>query len=239
MNVERHIRKLNRTLIAELGENPPYQWIYSESPEFMRPMRAMDEDGNLKWNYRCPCGLNKTVHSAECVAGALMVVEPAWEARKVDITMHNQWVLCCLQVPMPEAEWLQTFGSRLPCPVNGSWAPVCTETRTVAMAPEALPGENFNMAVIRGRQRSRQITEKEIANATMERDKKKDEKRKTKIRERLFDCLPVNPNPGSKHMATTSFGGGFGPSPELRRRIEKGESLVTILRMQAQLRTPQ
>ena len=227
MNAERHIRRLNRLLIAELGQNPPYQWIHSESAEFLRPMRAMDEDGNLKWDYRCPCGKNVKVHLPECVVAGLVVVEPVYAIRKIDPTLNDQWVLCCLQVPMSEAEWVQTFGSKLPYPANGSWAPVCTETRTVAMAPGCLPGENFTMAAIRGRQRSREIPERDIANATVERDKRKDEKRRTHIRERLYDVLPVNPDPG-KRGGSVSFGGTDDISPALRRRIEQGDSLVTI-----------
>ena len=229
MNVECYMRRLNRLLLSELGDNPPYAWIHSESAEFMRPMRAMTEDGDLLWNYRCPCGLNVAVHSAECVAGCLIVVEPVWSIRKTDPELNDQWVLCCLQIPMTEAAWLKTFGTILPYPANGSWAPVATETHTVAMHPGSLPGETLTLALIRARQRSREIKDRDIANAATDRDEKKDKVREIKIRERLQDCLPVNPNPGSKHMALKSFGGDDSlPSPALRRKIEQGESLVTV-----------
>lgn len=227
MNIERHIRKLNRLLIAELGQNPPYQWIYSESAEFKRPMRAMTEDGDLLWNYRCPCGLNVSVHSPECIAGMLMVVEPAWAVRKTDPSLENQWVLCCLQTPMGEDAWMRVFGSVLPYPRNGSWAPVCTETYTVAMAADTLPGENFTMAIIRGRQRSLEIADCDIANAAAYRDEKKTEHRRQHIRERIKDVLPVNPDPG-KRGGPLSWGGTDDVSPALRRKIEQGESLVTV-----------
>lgn len=226
MNAERHIRKLNALLAAELG-NPPYRWIYSESAEFKRPMRAMNEDGELEWNYRCPCGLNVRVHSPECVAGMLVVVEAVWEARKTDPELVNQWVLCCLQEPMPEDEWMRVFGSVLPYPSNGSWAPVGTETRTIAMEAGVLPGENFTMAIIRGRQRSRAIPDCDIANAAASRDQKREADRRQHIRERIHDVLPVNPDPG-KRGGSLSWGGTEELSPTLRRKIEQGESLVTV-----------
>ena len=227
MNVERHIRKMNRLLLGELGQQPLYQWIYSESAEFMRPMRAMDEDGNLKWDYRCPCGLNVSVHLPECVAGMLIVVEPVWEIRKTDPSLTNQWVLCAHQPPPSEHEWRAMFGSVLPYPANGSWAPVGTETHVVAMKPDNLPGENFTMACIRGRQKSREIPDCDIANAIASRDGKRDKDRKWKIRKRLKDALPVSADPG-KRGGSLSWGGTDELSPTLRKKIEQGESLVTI-----------
>jgi hypothetical protein len=259
VNVERHIRRLNRLLLAELGENPPYQWVYSESVEFLRPMRAMDEDGNLKWDYVCPCGKNVRVHNASCSpsvltphydeddeavvtwsmdlakTSSLIVATPVWEMRKTDISLDNQWVLCCKQFPMSEHAWGQVFGSVLPYPKNGSWAPVATETRTVAMAPECLPGKNFTMACIRGRQLSREISAADIDNATQSRMEHQDRKRRENIHERLTDVLPVNPNPG-KRGGGVSWGGvrdvlvdpAAQVSAELAQKIDRGESLVSL-----------
>lgn len=205
MSIDRHIRKMNRLLLAELGENPLYRWIHSESPDFMRAMRITNEDGTLPFDYRCPCGLNASVHSPECIAGQLVVAEPVWEIRKTDLDLIDSWVLCCLQIPMSEHEWTQTFGTRLPYPKNGTWAPVQTETRTVAMPPGTLPGENFTMACIRGRQRSREIKMCDIANAHDYREQRKDEQRKKHIRERIAEALPVNPNPGTRGGSVLVF----------------------------------
>lgn len=238
MSLDRHIRKLNRLLLAELGENPLYRWIYSESPDFMRAMRLMDDEGKLLFDYRCPCGLNVAVHSASCSppadqadedglvpwypapATSLIVAEPKWEIRKTDPGLNDQWVLCCLQIPMSEHEWQEMFGARLPYPSNGTWAPVATETRTVAMPPGTLPGENFTMACIRGRQRSREIKMCDIANAHYSREERKDEDRKKHIRERLTDVLPVNPNPGTRGGSVLVFS-----EPATAKT---GESLVTL-----------
>jgi hypothetical protein len=222
MSIERHMRKVNRLLLAELGENPLYQWIYSESPEFKRAMRLMNDDGTPQFNFRCPCGLNVSVHSAECVAGQLVVAEPAWEIRKTDPMLENQWVLCCLQIPMSEIEWTRTFGTRLPYPKNGTWAPVETETHVVAMPPDTLPGENFTLAICNARRRSREIKAKDIANAFEAREQKKDERRQETIRERIIDCLPVNPFPG------TRSGNVSLPAVNFRLKRQSGESLVTL-----------
>lgn len=245
MNVERHIRKLNRLLLAELGENPLYQWIYSESAEFKRAMRLMDEDGKLEWDYQCPCGLNVSVHSAACspptmhpnwdreegepetvlraaTQSSLVVAVPAFEIRKTDPTLVDQWVLCSLQLPMSEHEWAETFGTRLPYPRNGTWAPVETETHTVAIAPGTIPGERLTMALIRARQRSREIKARDIANAFDAREQKKDEKRQEHIRERIIDSLPVNPYPG------TRSGNVSLPAVTFRPKRQPGENLVSL-----------
>lgn len=221
MNAARHIARLNRLLLAELGSHPPYQWIYSESAEFRRPMRAMDEDGNLQWDYQCPCGRNAAVHTASCVAGGLVVVVPVWDVRRTDPDLHNQWVLCCLQEPMSEYEWGRVFGTVLPWPRNGSWAPVCTETHTVAMKPDTLPGDNFTLAIIAGRRRSREVRMRDVANEIAWKDAKKDAQRRVTAAQRLEDVL-------THAKGTVVFGGDDGPSPALRRKIEQGESLVTI-----------
>jgi hypothetical protein len=245
MSAERHIRKMNRLLLAELGENPLYQWIHSESAEFKRAMRVVDDAGKPEFDFRCPCGLNVSVHSAACspptmqpnwdredgepemelraaTTSSLVVAEPKWEIRKTDPALVDQWVLCCLQIPMSEHEWKQTFGTRLPYPKNGTWAPVETETRIVAMPPHTLPGENFTMACIRGRQRSREIKASDIANAFHSREQKKDEQRQEKIRYRISDALPVNPYPG------TRSGNVSLPEVVFRPKRQPGENLVTL-----------
>src|SRR4051812_800852 len=115
MNAERHMARMNDLLLAELGENPLYRWIHSESADFKRAMRCIeDHTGALIWDYRCPCGLNVSVHSVVCVEGALVVAVPKWEIRKIDATLVDQWVLCCRQIPMSEFEWQRVFGTQLP-----------------------------------------------------------------------------------------------------------------------------
>lgn len=193
-------------LLAELGENPLYQWIHSESPDFMRAMRVVDDAHQPQMNYRCPCGLNVSVHSAECVAGALIVAEPAWEIRKTDPSLVDQWVLCCRQAPPPEHEWAKMFGTMLQYPKNGTWAPVQTETHTMAMPKGNLPGENFCMALIRARQRTREIPVSKLDSEYTAAEEKKDTTRRQNIRHRIKDALPVNPNPG-KRGGSISWGG--------------------------------
>ena len=221
MNVQRHMHRVNAILLSILGENPLYQWIYSESTEFKRPMRVMDEDGNLQYDFVCPCGRNVSVHSVRCAAECLVVAAPVWMPRKIDMTLNDQWVLCCRQEQLSEAEWTQMFGTLLPYPRSGVWAPVQTETVTIAMPPNTLPGENYTTAVARGRQRSREIKASDIANAVESAEQKRDKARRTKIRERLTDCLPVRPTPGA-------VDGPVSLPSVVRQKIEQGESLVTL-----------
>lgn len=209
MNVERYMRKLNRLLASELGE-PVYRWIYSESPEFQRAMRVVDEFLKPEWDYRCVCGLNATIHRATCT---LVSAVPKWTWRKTIPDAIDQWVLCCHQAPPTEEEWQNLFGSRLMYPAGGSWAPVGTETRQIAMRPGELPGENFNLAIIRGRQRSREIHPSEIVNAYEYAEARRDQARRPELRHRLTDALTLNPDPG-KRNAGVSWG-GVGESPVL------------------------
>lgn len=235
MSAERHIRKLNRLLLAELGENPLYQWIHSESTEFKRAMRMIDEDTGVPLcNYRCPCGLNAQVHSPECLVGGLVVAEPMWETRKVDEGCVDQWVLCCRQERPSEAEWFQLFGTLLPYPQTGSWAPVSTETYSIAIAPGMLPGENYTLAIIRGRQRSREITAADLNNRLDTAEAKRDADRKWKIRNRIQDVLPVSPDPGKRNGNVLIFSEPaekseilLGTVAQAREAINKRE-LVTI-----------
>lgn len=213
--------KVNGLLLAELGENPLYRWIYSESPDFKRAMRCIDDEGNPIWDYRCPCGLNVALHSAECLADQLVVAVPRWEIRKIIPTFVDRWVLCCRQIPMSEYEWMQVFGTRLPYPKNGTWAPVATETYTVAAPAGTLPGENFTMAVIRGRQRSREIKMCDIANAHYSREEAKNANLKVEIRKYIADALPVSPTPGSR-SGNVSL-----PAVEVRPKRKTGD-LVTL-----------
>jgi hypothetical protein len=226
MNTERHIRRLNRMLAAELG-SPQYAWIYSESPEFHRAMRKTDEFGKPEMDFRCPCGLNVQVHSPECLAGMLVVAEPKWEIRKTNIFLIDQWVLCCLQLPPSEDAWVEMFGSRLPYPKNGTWAPVETETYTVAMPADALPGENFTMALIRARQKSREIHPSDLANAYENREQLRDKRRFVSARDRIKDVLPFNPDPG-KRGGSVSWGGVRDTSEPLPVKVVQGENLVSL-----------
>jgi len=223
MNVERHINKLNRLLEAELGARPLYRWIYSESVEFKRAMRVMDDNGKPDWDYRCPCGKNVSVHSAECVAGQLVVADPKWEIRKTDPALIDCWVLCSLQVPMPEDEWTKTFGTRLPYPKNGTWAPVATETYTVATVRGTLPGYNMTLAIARARQKTREQHIQTLENEWLDRKAADDKKRKDNAAYRIKDCFTLNQNWGNRGGSVSW--GGAGESPALK---DKGDNLVTI-----------
>lgn len=216
MSAERHIRKLNAIIRQELGENPLYAWIYSESRDFIHPMRVIDDAGVPQFDYACPCGLNVSVHSAAC---SMVVAVPQWTTRKARVNMVDQWVFCCLQKPPSEHEWNQRFGSMLQYPKNGTWAPVETETYTMAMPPGKLPGENFNMAIIRARQRSREIPVPDIENAIADREAKKAANNRWKSVKRIKDALPINPNPG-KRGGSVSWGG-------IKEQVQ-GERLVTL-----------
>ena len=194
MNLLRHISKLNAQLEAELGHSPLYRWVHSEAPEFRHAMRKMDEFGNLEMDYVCCCGRNVSVHSAEC---KMTVAEPVWEWRKIVPHLRDQWVLCALQPPdLTEAQWLERFGTRGLYPAHGEYMPVGTEDRLIALHPGKIPGESFNLAVIRGRQRSREVHLESLAHDQERAQQKFMDDRLEGFKYRFKSVLPVRPNPG-------------------------------------------
>lgn len=202
--VNRHIAKLNRLLLSELGENPPYQWIWSESPEFKRAMRILDPDGVPLFNFRCQCGLNVKVHLSEC---DVSVAEPVYEIRKTDPRLVNQWVMCCQQ-PLPSRElWEAMFGTKLMYPAQGAWAPVSTEDRALAMPPGAVPGEHYTMAIINGRRRSREIPDSDVLAEHESWESNKERQTYVNAKDRIKEVLPISPNAPGVRGGSISWGG--------------------------------
>lgn len=205
--VSRHIAKLNRLLLVELGERPPYQWVYSESPEFKRAYRLMDDGGMPLFNYRCPCGLNATVHSPDCLVAGVVAAEPIFEIRKTDRRLTNQWVMCCQQ-PLPSRElWLALYGTQLLYPSHGAWAPVSTEDRVLAMPPGTVPGEVYTQAIINGRRYSREIPDGDVLTAHDDWERKQEASRKHELRDRIVEHLPISLNVPGTRGGSISWGG--------------------------------
>jgi len=197
MNIARHMRKLNALLASELGSDPLYQWVWSEDPEFRHAMQKTDEWDRPVLDYVCKCGKNVRVHEASCHKHGLVIARPVYEWRKIDITLRNQWVLCALRPPvLSESEWLDVFGTKALYPKHGEWMPVATETRTVALPPDQYPSEQFNLCVIRGKQKARLKEEGEEPWDYEAAEQKRLDARLEGYKYRFKSVMPVRPNPG-------------------------------------------
>lgn len=110
MNFQRKMRRFNKILHTELGENPLYQWIWSESADFLHPMLKLRDDGSQLYDYKAlPSGLITAI--------------PIIETRKIDPNANRTWVMCVRRFP-DEEEWIATFGTYHNYPAQGKWIPV-------------------------------------------------------------------------------------------------------------------
>lgn len=130
---ERRLRKVNKIFAEDtfpfgLSETglPRVKWMYSEDDR--HPMRMRHPDGNLRFDIRCHCGLNKRPkhlnpeeHSENC-SGAV-VAEPVYEMRRVldfhgyvnrdGTPIRRQVVLWKWMKGPDEKTWEAAFGSQL------------------------------------------------------------------------------------------------------------------------------
>jgi hypothetical protein len=102
------LRQYNRKIGLELGFNPHgeprFKWQHSES--MWRPMPT----GEYEY---------KVVSQATGLLGAV----PQTRMRKVNPLLHDQWVVCVWEAPIPQAEWMRQFGAATPWPAHGDYHP--------------------------------------------------------------------------------------------------------------------
>ncbi len=193
MNFERRLRKLNDLLASELGE-PIYAWKWSE--DLKHPMRAINDDGSLKFNYRCVCGLNASVHSAAC---RMTIAEPVWIVRKMRLDLERQWVLCRAIPSLPEDKFREVFGSMVEYrPFE--WAPCDGANGAVSLEPSEEPSEAITWEVIRHiralRSKSQAQMDSEYLDAVARREA---QKRDNILQDIKSEAPAFNGIPGEKH----------------------------------------
>jgi hypothetical protein len=104
---QRRVTKLNRLMLQELGENPPYSWQWSE---------------DLTWGV-----LTGTEPYASDTG--LILRRPVYTMRKRLVTVDRRWLICFKAKPMPERAWLKLFGWQCQWPNCGLWTPLATPVR--------------------------------------------------------------------------------------------------------------
>lgn len=121
MNLHRRINKLNDLIGRELGRTPfgqpIYRWDYSEN--LYHWMRA---DG----------------YDYEAEPSGLLVARPRYERRRLALHLHDQWVICMWEAPMPEDQWRTEHGYKLEWPKQGEYYPT-----NVDLDPGMEPNETF------------------------------------------------------------------------------------------------
>jgi len=161
MSAERRTEWLNRILLAELGEDPPYQWRNSDALVYWTPV--VDDDGRPEHDYLCACGVNKVLHGPSC-RFTRAIIRRRFQKVRPDLT--DRWVVA-VGLPVLEATVLGHRTGRMFVPVtfrrpSGAFG-------TIAMMSGEGPSEEATWTAVRMIREHRQRGLAEIEAATEDR----------------------------------------------------------------------
>ena len=127
MNLERHIRRLNRLLLRELGEDPPFQWIHSQDRLLQHEMAVYNGDGSKVLDYYCDCGRNVAIHKPACKSLTEARQRTAMRSKLAameDRYIRDSWVMCYAKI-IPESAWKAAYDTLQNYPPGGlCWYPL-------------------------------------------------------------------------------------------------------------------
>jgi hypothetical protein len=204
------VRRENKYLHQALGSEhnkPRYQWAFSD--DLMMPMVLL-ENGKQIYDYHCACGVNVSVHSADC---QFSVPRARWEMRNLAYNMKSVWVLVKWTPPEAEKEdWEAVFGS-MPYPEGGYYIPVSAKNHCVFIPGGDMPyRETSEMFVAAVRKHAQKTPKQHIDDIRAAWDKTS-ESTKEEWRQKFKDAFPVHEGfPGKKENWSA---GGVGESPVL------------------------
>lgn len=191
------IDKLNRIFLAELGDEPRFEWIHAHSKKLWIPVEVVDRD-TMKpiLDQHCVCGIDKRVHKPEC---RMSVMVPRHEIKPLGevITtlkpfMERNHYIVCKERSITKPQWEATFHS-LAYPGHGIWAPVTSNGMTLALAE---PDEDATYNAIALIKEGRNTSWIELRNRIDDRIERRHRATRTERREILRELRPVRPFPG-------------------------------------------
>lgn len=121
-----------------------FMWKWSEELFSVIPQYEMKPDGEVGpvYEYRCRCGVDVTVHSADCAATIAKVkmqrVKTCGLGGEFE-SYSNVWLLCVWREPPTKEEWINSMGTDEDYPSNGRYLPVHRGPMCVAMPRETPP----------------------------------------------------------------------------------------------------
>lgn len=132
----RELKRANLLLAQDLGSThgslPNFQWAFSEPhkyddlpgcplPRMWYFAPDMDVDGNPIYDFHCRCGVNATIHLAECnfIAPQVRMVE-----LRTCLQIHDAWILTRWIPPPTRDAWQSVYGSQVNYLPEGRYIPM-------------------------------------------------------------------------------------------------------------------
>ena len=194
MSLQRQVRKLNRILLSETGQNPIREWMHSSDTRLLHPMRVFERDGSVVYDYHCRCGKNVRVHGPEC---RITQPKPRWEMwHLLDLSMPKEkyadcWLVGCRTFPD------QSCYVGCPFPSAEVWYPFSDRAGVLILNQGTPPSEDLNWELVK------MIREWNDLHSTM--DQAHDESQllhkraqNSKIEAAMRDAISVSSRPGAK-----------------------------------------
>jgi hypothetical protein len=217
------VQRENRLLATELGYeegHPRYQWVHSSRLE--RPMVMIDDASKIIFDYHCRCGINQSVHSAEC---KFSVPRPKWEMRNLVPDADDQYILC--RWIKPEAsrdDWESMFGG-FPYPAAGDWFPVGDPEKCIKLPSGQVPMRGTTEACISAIKDHFSRSAAQRSKDQMEKWDHNTEHLREDLRLKCIDAFPVHEGfPGEKH----GWSHGGDPNTESPNLRKSDQPLVTL-----------
>lgn len=210
------IRKLNRTLVSELGTNPRYSWRWSE--DLLHAMAVVDDLGRPQY-------VDVPVHlpGDKVVWGRKQAIQ----IRKLLPHHNDQWVCCALVEVNEEDGAIHQTG-------NGAWVPISSSASGPAALPFGIkPTEELTQCVIRAIRAERDMLSKNknyLTEGFLEDSAYKEKKRWNTAYDRICDASTAFYNvPGKRghvSLPTVSRGPKLVESNGDLKPIRSGVSLT-------------
>lgn len=205
------VRKQNRYLREALGSeenHARYQWAWSG--DLVMPMVLMDDESHVIYDYHCACGVNVSVHSAECT---FSVPRARWEIRNLAFGIEQSWVFVRWQWPECQKDvWEAHYGS-LPYPEGGYFIPVSDGVKCIWV--KDIPYRQTSELMVAAVREHQKKTAKQHAQAIRDRWDAGSVARRERLIEQFKEAFPVHEGfPGKKENWSQ---GGIGESPVLAK----------------------
>ncbi len=170
------VLKLNDLIRQELGQ-PQHSWVWSE---------------DLTVSMRVP---DKYEHKADPDSG-LLILMPIFAVRR-QLPFHAMRWVFCVKGYVPEAEWLNSIGTRMEYPANGMWQVIGTPTGPMCLNQGETPNEDLTWGAIRAIRQERLVTAATFKNVLDDRIEKREQTERGTMFDRCRDAMTPS-IPGKK-----------------------------------------
>lgn len=205
------VRRENKYLWQALGSDqgrPRYQWAFSD--DLNMPLPVMKEGGEVEYDFHCACGVNTSVHSANCNWSTPRM---KWTLTNIAFGLNGVWVFVKWKAPEETREdWERIYGS-YPYPEGGYYTPVGDLVRCIHIPGGDMPLHSTSEYVVQATREHLKKSAKEHTKAISDRWDRMDKEKRLE-REYMFKNAAV-PHEGFAGKKENWSAGGIGDSPVL------------------------